>query len=393
MIAGPSIQRSARQMKTAARMTLAVMRFIKGVSPCPVTALRLLLLVAAMAAISPALAPAQEYAIGARDILRITVWGQPDLSKDYPVGEDGLVQFPLVGAVQAAGLTTTRLAESLRQLLEKDYLVDPQVLIAVAEYRSQKISVLGEADKPGLYYLTGPDRVLDILSRAGGLAKTAGTQLVLIRKKGEAGKAGETILRLSLDKVQAGDRSENILLQDDDTIFIPKAQAFFVLGEVKTPGTYPLDKALTVLDAVTVAGGFSDSAAPAGVRVIRRGAEGKEETFPVNLSGTLPEDRTFRIADGDTVMVPRGNTFFVVGEVTRPGAYQLVKETNVLEAIAIAGGFTPKAAPARTRVIRKTATGTADIPVDMTAIMKRGMREKAIRIVEHDVIVVPESFF
>ena len=79
--------------------------------------------------------------------------------------------------------------------------------------------------------------------------------------------------------------------------------------------------------------------------------------------------------------------------MSRPGAYQLVKETNVLEAIAIAGGFTPKAAPGRTRVIRKTAPGTENIPVDMTDIIKRGMREKAIKIVEHDVIVVPESFF
>lgn len=251
---------------------------------------------------------AQDYTIGGRDILRVTVWGQADLSKDYAVGEDGVVQLPLIGAVQAAGLTTTQFAAKLRQLLEKDYLVDPQVLVAIAEYRS-------------------------------------------------------------------------------------KAQAFFVLGEVKTPGTYSLDKAVTALEAITVAGGFTESAAAAGVKVIRRSPDGKEETFPLNLSGTLAEDRTFRIAYGDTVMVPRGNTFFVVGEVAKPGAYQLVKETNVLEAIAIAGGFTNKAAPGRTRVIRKTATGTEDIAVDMAGIMRRGNRDKAIRIVEHDVILVPESFF
>ena len=127
--------------------------------------------------------------------------------------------------------------------------------------------------------------------------------------------------------------------------------------------------------------------------MIRRAAEGKEQTFPVNLSGALPEDRAFPVVNGDTVMVPKGNTFFVVGEVTKPGAYQLVRETSILEAIAIAGGFTPKAAPGRTRVIRRTAEGTQDMVVDMNEIIRRGTREKAIRILEHDVIVVPESFF
>ena len=352
--------------------------------------------VAIAAMILGALVPAhaQEYTIGPRDVLRVTVWSQADLSKDYSVGEDGIVQFPLVGPVKAAGLTPPAFADRLRALLEKDYLVDPQVQVMIAEYRSRKVQVLGEADKPGLFYLQGGETVLDVISRAGGLGKTAGTYVLLVRpiQKGVAG-ATETTRRLSLPKIQAGDLSENLLLQDEDTVFIPKAEVFFVLGEVKTPGTYPLDKALNVLDAVTVAGGFTDGAAPAAARVIRRGPEGKEQTFPVNLAGTLPEDRRFLVVNGDTVMVPKGNTFFVVGEVTKPGAYQLVKETSILEAIAIAGGFTPKAAPGRTRVIRRTAEGTQDMVVDMNEIIRKGTREKAIRILEHDVIVVPESFF
>jgi protein involved in polysaccharide export with SLBB domain len=102
----------------------------------------------------------------------------------------------------------------------------------------------------------------------------------------------------------------------------------------------------------------------------------------------VPRDKTFRIEDGDTVMVPRGNTFFVFGEVKRPGAYQLDKETNVLEGITIAGGFTDKAAPGRTRVIRTTDRGQQTIAVDMNDIIRRGQREKAIRLLENDVIVV-----
>src|ERR1051325_11317472 len=104
---------------------------------------------------------AQEYVIGPGDVLRITVWGHDDLTKEYPVTLEGRVPFPLIGNVQAAGLTTTQLAKQLRDLLEKDYLVNPQVLVAVSQYLSSKVHVVGEAEKPGLLYLTGPTSLLE----------------------------------------------------------------------------------------------------------------------------------------------------------------------------------------------------------------------------------------
>lgn len=339
---------------------------------------------------------AQDYTIGPRDILNITVWAHADLSKDYPVDPDGFVPFPLVGRVKANGLTTKEFAARLTELLEKDYLVNPQVIVAVKEYLSKKVYVLGEAEKAGLFYLTGPTTLLDILSRAGGLSKTAGKQLVLLRnhRPSPGGtSSGNTILRLNLEKIQAGEASENIRLEDEDTIFVPRAHAFFVLGEVKSAGTFSLEKETSVLEAVTVAGGFNDKAAPSGVKLIRRAPDGKQETVSLDLSGPVPRDRAFKIQNGDTVLVPKGNTFFVFGEVKKPGAYQLDKETNILEGITIAGGFTDKAAPSRTRVIRKSAKGEQVINIDMNDIIKRGQREKAIRLHENDVVVVPESFF
>jgi polysaccharide export outer membrane protein len=339
---------------------------------------------------------AQEYTIGPGDMLKITVWGHDDLSKEYPVTLDGKVPFPLIGAVPAAGLTTSELARRLRDLLEKDYLVNPQVIVAVKDYLSSKVHVLGEAEKPGLFYLTGPTTLLEILSKAGGLSKSAGKDLVLVRAEPGKGPgvAGSTVLlRLDVRRIQAGDVKENILLQNGDMMFVPKASAFFVLGEVNKAGTFALDKETSVLEAITLAGGFSGSAAPSGVKVLRRNAEGKQETISIDLSGAVPRDKNFRLEDGDTVMVPKGNTFFVFGEVKKPGAYQLDKETNVLEGITIAGGFTDKAAPGRTRVIRTTDRGQQTINVDMNDIIRRGQRDKAIRLLENDVIVVPESFF
>ncbi len=337
---------------------------------------------------------AEDYVIGPRDLVRIVVWGQENLSKDYPVGEDGMLPFPLIGPVKAAGQTTHQLARELRDLLEKDYLVDPQVIVSVADYRSKKVHVLGEAERPGLYYLSGNETLLEILSKAGGLSRAGGKQVILIRPTEKDGKQiGSTLLRFSMDRIQAGDITENIPVRDQDTIIVPKNQAFFVLGEVKSPGTYPIDKETTVLDAVTLAGGFTDRAATSGVKLIRRDAEGREETVPLDLSGQVPRDRNIKLENGDTVMVPKGNTFFVFGEVKKPGSYQLERDTTILEAVTIAGGFTDRAAPGRARVIRSTAKGQETIQVDLNDVIKRGRREKSMAIKENDVIVVPESFF
>ena len=128
---------------------------------------------------SPALG--QEYTIGPRDVLTITVWGQSDLSRDYAVDPDGFVPFPLIGRVKAEGSTPKQLAAQLTEALGKDYLVNPQVIVSVKEYLSQKVQVLWAAERPGVYYLTGPTSVLEVLSKAGGLAATAGKQVILLR--------------------------------------------------------------------------------------------------------------------------------------------------------------------------------------------------------------------
>jgi len=261
-------------------------------------------------------ARAQEYVIGPGDVLTITVWGHPDLSRDYAVDPDGFAPFPLINRVKAGGLTTRQVAASLVDLLGKDYLVNPQVIVSVKEYWSQKVTILGEAARPGVFYLTGPTTLVDVLSKAGWLSKNAGKQILLVRDQPVAGSGangGDTaITRLSIDKLQAGNNAENVRVQAGDTIFV----------------------------------------------------------------GSRDE-----------------NNFFVFGEVKRPGSYPLDKETNILEGITIAGGFTDKASPSRTRVIRVDMAGPQVLEIDMSDIVKRGHRDKALRLQANDVVVVPESFF
>ncbi|HEY3238429.1 MAG TPA: polysaccharide biosynthesis/export family protein, partial [Acidimicrobiia bacterium] len=118
------------------------------------------------------------YRVGAKDVLKITVYGQEDLSRSVVVGDDGVLLFPLIGAVAVGGLSPAEVEQRLKTRLGQDYLVDPQVSVAVQEYRSQKVFVLGEVERPGTYALTGRATVLDVLAQAGGPTKTAGRQVV-----------------------------------------------------------------------------------------------------------------------------------------------------------------------------------------------------------------------
>jgi polysaccharide biosynthesis/export protein len=344
-------------------------------------------------------APLDTYRVGPGDVLKVTVYGHEDLTRASVVAPDGRMPFPLIGEVQAGGLTPTELEARLRDLLGKDYLVNPQVTITVQEYRSQKVFVLGDAEKPGTYPLTGRSSLLDILSQAGGPAKTAGRQVVVVRfPKSEGpitpGVAGSTTFRVNVKKLLDGDASENIQLENGDTVYVPKQTSFFVLGEVKKPGAYALEKETSALEAITVAGGFTERAAPSAAKVLRKRADGNQETLAIDLSGADPRAREFAVAEGDTILVPTGNSFYVMGEVKKPGAYQLEQAGTAIEGVALAGGFTDKAAPNRTKIIRTHRDGRQEtLIVDLNEVMKRGRKDKDVPLSANDVIVVPESYF
>ena len=303
---------------------------------------------------------AQDYRIGPKDVLKVTIWGHDDLSRQVVVSADGSFQFPLIGDVRVAGLTPGAIETLLRDLLGKDYLVDPQVSVSVQEYRSQRVFVLGEVEKPGTYAMTGRTTLLDVLSQAGGPGKNAGRQVVVVRVPTSDGPvtpvaAGSVMLRGNLKRLLDGEGGENISLQNGDTVFVPKLTSFFVLGEVLRQGAYAMEKETTALEAVTLAGGFTDRAAPGGAKILHKRPDGGQDTIEVDL--TDPKAREVRLDEGDTLLIPRGNTFFVSGEVRKPGAYQLEKSTTAFGAVTVAGGFTEKAGQSQAKLIRRAPSG------------------------------------
>jgi polysaccharide export outer membrane protein len=235
----------------------------------------LIFMVMLMTMAFPSLLPAQDYVVGDRDVLRITVYDHPDLASVARVSGEGTIFFPLVGEVKVSGLTIPQIAAKLSEMLANGYIVNPQVIVFIEEFRSKKVTAIGEVMKPGLYELPGQTTLLELLSRAGGLTRDAGDKALVKRKTGK----GEQSFTIDLKKlVEKGDTSADLNLQDGDSIYIQKAGFFYVSGEVKKPDVYKYEEGTTVLKAITMAGGFTDKAAERRIK-IKRKEDGKENTL------------------------------------------------------------------------------------------------------------------
>lgn len=249
----------------------------------------------------------EDYRIGAEDVIQITVYAQPDLSITVKVSPDGYIPFPLLGRIKADGFTGRELEKDVEARLLSDYLNNPQVSILIKEYRSRKIYVLGGVAKPGMYELTKTITLLEALSRAGGLSNNAARHAVISRsKKRPQNETIEEPIKVDLKRLlDEGDTSLNVNIHDGDVIQIPSTNSYFVFGEVKSPGLYAIDKDLTILQAITRAGGFTKIAAPSRTKVIR-GKNGTEETIKVDISDIIKGDKEkdIYIKADDIVVIP-----------------------------------------------------------------------------------------
>jgi polysaccharide export outer membrane protein len=201
-----------------------------------------------------------EYEVGAGDVLEVTVFGNDDLSRICTVQTDGSISFPLLGQVQVAGLTVAEIQRKLTNLLEKDYLVKPQVEVKVREYQSQFVSVVGEVNSPGRKPLRGRTRLIDLLTEAGGFRPTASGDVIIARTDGGFAEGQRSlavrITRSSSPSMQDLVNLELPLRNGDIVTALPKAFVT-VDGEVSRPGRYPIEADLTVTGAVSLAGGLT----------------------------------------------------------------------------------------------------------------------------------------
>lgn len=266
------------------------------------TALLLVLAFATQTA-SPATAPraGSDYLVGPHDVLSITVYGEPDLSGKFTVDSDGTIDCPLIGRTQAGGLTVRQLEDALKKRLAAGFLVNPQVSVGIAEFRSRNVFIVGEVRTPGQYPIKGNMSLVEALALAGPTA-SASSEVVIVhpdpsRKEGGPllpGAEGANTQKVNIQELQSGQLSRNVQLQDGDTIFVPKAETFFVTGHVRSPGSYVYQPGMTVLQAIALAGGLSDRGSRRGMKVLRIVA-GRQQDIAVKESDV--------IRPGDTLVI------------------------------------------------------------------------------------------
>lgn len=242
------------------------------------------------------------YEIGAQDVLTISVFDEPSLSGKYAVELDGSLSFPLVGRIKAAGLSLRDFESDLRKRLAAGYFRNPQVSVAIEQYRSQRIFVVGAVKDPGTYGLTGEMTLIEILAKAGSTTDAAGDDVMIVRGHGrttatlpEAGDAGD-VIRVNLKDLQSGSAGvRNMTLSDGDTVYVPRAQVVYVFGQVKNPGSYAVQSDTTVLQVLSLAGGVLPTGAMNRMQVIRVVSGAKKEFKVKPTEGVNP---------GDTIVVP-----------------------------------------------------------------------------------------
>jgi polysaccharide export outer membrane protein len=217
----------------------------------------------------PALA-ADDYIVGEEDVIKITVYDHPELTTTERVSGEGIITLPLIGEIKVAGLTTDQTAKKIAARLSEGFIVDPNVSVFVVEFRSKKTIIIGYVNRPGMYMLSGDTTLLDLISLAGGLSKEAGGRAT-IKRKNLGSNGGEGTINIDLQKlIEQGDTSLNISLMDGDSVFIAKASVFYLTGEVKNPAAYRYEDGITLIKAITMAGGFTDKAAMGRIRIIRK---------------------------------------------------------------------------------------------------------------------------
>ena len=242
---------------------------------------------------SVASAPA-EYRLGAGDVLRISVYQNPDLLLETRVSEAGVVSYPLLGNIRIGGLSVTQAEKLITDGLKSgNFIKNPQVTIAILQVKGNQASVLGQVNRPGRFPIETADmRLTDLLANAGGVAPTGGDQLVLSGVR--AGKPFRAEIDLPTIFASGGE-SQDMLIQNGDVIWVDRAPMVYIYGEVQRPGPMRLERRMTLMQTLASGGGLNLRGTEKGIRVHRKGAEGKVQMLQ------LPMDEALK--DGDVVYV------------------------------------------------------------------------------------------
>ena len=244
-------------------------------------------------AVTAAAAPA-EYRLGAGDVIRIAVFQNTDLTLETRITEAGVVSYPLLGVVRLGGLSVTEAEKHIADGLRNgNFVKSPQVTMVVLQVRGSQASVLGQVNRPGRYPLEVADmRLTDLLALAGG-ASPGGSDLLIV-----TGTRNGQPLRQEVDLptlFAPGGADKDFVVLNGDTVWVERQPLVYIYGEVQRPGAMRLERDMTLLQVLATGGGLTQRGTDKGIRVHRKGADGKVLIIEPGMTDTLRE--------GDVVFV------------------------------------------------------------------------------------------
>jgi polysaccharide export outer membrane protein len=242
------------------------------------------------------------YLIGPGDILNIEVWGHPDVSRDVAVDYRGEIKLPPIRRMSVMAFTTYQLEEELTKFLSR-YLIDPIVFVTVKEFNSQRIIALGEITT-GMYSLKRKTSLVEFMGEIGGTTENADVSKIKLIKKD-----GEISIHDLNELIGDPKKSDEVLVSAGDTIYVPPLEMsrVSVLGEVKTPKMIVVKGKLTLVEAITEAGGFNENSVKSSV-IVLRGELGAMKGYRVNMARIFKKGDiglNIELEPGDIVYVPR----------------------------------------------------------------------------------------
>jgi polysaccharide export outer membrane protein len=275
----------------ASALALGLLLALAAASGAALAQSRPSLAAAARAAPSPgpqAAANALE-AVGPGDMVRVTVFRNPDLSTEARVTDQGTIFFPLIGEVQVAGLTPQQASQRIADQLSKGkFVVNPEVQLSIATVNSRQVSVLGNVAKPGRYPIDSVNRrVSDFVAAAGGMAAAGSDTVTVVQvRNGQETKTDVDLAQM----FRNGNLAANMELAPGDTVYVHRAPMVYVYGEVNRAGAYRLEPHMTVMQAIALGGGITVRGTERGVQIHRRESSGGTQKIAARLTDEVRVD-------------------------------------------------------------------------------------------------------
>ena len=341
------------------------------------------------------------YQLQPYDLIDVDVYSEADLHKPARLGSDGTVLLPLIGSVKLGGLTVADATDLITKKYAAGFVKNPSVLITVLQYRKSSFSILGQIGKPGMFEIPegASVSIVEAVSMAGGFSANAAQNAVIVKRTVD-GKP--TTLRVRAGDMAADPNVEPFEVQPGDAILVTAAEiqksSFTLLGQVSKPGLFQIPEGahLTIIDAISMAGGFTATASQNAVAV-KRMAKGNLTILTVKARDMTedPNLAPFEIQPGDSITVPfRSSTFSILGQVTKPGIYGIEEGThlNIINAILMAGGYTRLAAQNGVTV-KRTVNGKLTTIKVHAGDMADEANIVPFEVLPGDIVKVPETWY